>query len=162
MELGKIHQDYNVSTFNEPLNVCVGKEWHRFPNSFFLPDSKHWKLRFIQSEFRGQLPKPYLEGADATRVIPNEMNDVNKEEPSRYFDLSQCHFLIDTDYPEAGPRDPPYSKETDSWEVIATHPFLDSTRSPVIWRAFYLPFITEAKCSYVNYNLLKNKKLLLK
>lgn len=24
-----------------PINVCVGKEWHRFPSSFFLPDNKY-------------------------------------------------------------------------------------------------------------------------
>ncbi len=44
---------------DDPINVCVGKEWHRFPNSFFLPDDR-WRLRFLRSEFRGQLPQPYL------------------------------------------------------------------------------------------------------
>ena len=36
--------------------VCVGKEWHRFPSSFFFPD-KSFRLAFLKSEFRGQLPK---------------------------------------------------------------------------------------------------------
>ena len=36
--------------------VCVGKEWHRFPSSFFLPDNS-FRLAFLRSEFRGQLPK---------------------------------------------------------------------------------------------------------
>ena len=22
------------------INLCVGKEWHRFPSSFFLPDKR--------------------------------------------------------------------------------------------------------------------------
>ena len=39
-----------------PTTVCVGKEWHRFPSSFFLPSS-NFRLAFLQSEFRGQLPK---------------------------------------------------------------------------------------------------------
>ena len=65
------------------VNVCVGKEWHRFPNSFYLPSPK-WKLRFIRSEFKGQLPKPYSEFPNATTIIPEDMNDMNREEPSRY------------------------------------------------------------------------------
>ena len=65
------------------VNVCIGKEWHRFPNSFHLPSPK-WKLRFIRSEFKGQLPKPYGPSPNATTVIPEDMNDMNREEPSRY------------------------------------------------------------------------------
>lgn len=159
MELGKIHHDLNITKLKNPVNVCVGKEWHRFPNSFFLPDSTNWKVRFIESEFRGQLPKPYSETFDGTRIIPTDMNHLNVEEPSRYINTTECHFLIDTDHREYGPRDPPYSKDTENWEILISNPFLDTMNSPVIWRAFYLPFITEAKCSYVNYNLLKNKKI---
>jgi len=44
-----------------PYHVCVGKEWYRFPSSFFLPDPEEWKLKFLKSEFRGQLPRPYKE-----------------------------------------------------------------------------------------------------
>ena len=43
---------------NTEVNVCVGKEWHRYPSSFFLPDN-NWNLRFIKSEFSGLLPAPY-------------------------------------------------------------------------------------------------------
>ena len=43
-----------------------------------------WHLKFIQSEFKGQLPKPYEKGPNATQIIPSHMNDINKEEPTRY------------------------------------------------------------------------------
>ena len=33
--------------------LCVGREWYRFPSSFFLPDNV--RLHFIQSEFKGEL-----------------------------------------------------------------------------------------------------------
>ena len=36
--------------------VCMGKEWHRFPSSFFLPN-QNFRVAFLKSEFRGQLPK---------------------------------------------------------------------------------------------------------
>eukprot|EP00079_Xenopus_tropicalis_P037704 XP_017951475.1 PREDICTED: alpha-1,2-mannosyltransferase ALG9 isoform X3 [Xenopus tropicalis] len=64
------------------VNVCVGKEWYRFPSNFLLPDN--WQLQFIESEFRGQLPKPFAKGTRATRTIPKDMNDQNREETSRY------------------------------------------------------------------------------
>ena len=43
-----------------------------------------WKLQYLKSEFRGQLPKPYADGVNATNVIPSEMNDKNLEELTRY------------------------------------------------------------------------------
>ena len=49
--------------------------------SFF---SLRWRLKFIESEFRGQLPAEYASGPKATKVIPPHMNDMNREETSRY------------------------------------------------------------------------------
>lgn len=64
--------------------LCVGKEWHRFPSHFFLPPNV--RVGFLRSDFRGLLPK-YYEGAPhagGTRVIPSGMNDLNREDPTRY------------------------------------------------------------------------------
>lgn len=67
-----------------PLNVCVGKEWYRFPSSFLLP-SHRWRLRFVPSEFRAQLPHPFVAPPpQGTKVVPNHFNDRNEEEPSQY------------------------------------------------------------------------------
>ena len=52
--------------------------------TFILFFSNRWHLRFIRSEFRGQLPQPYSPHRNATWVIPEHMNDMNQEEPSRY------------------------------------------------------------------------------
>jgi alpha-1,2-mannosyltransferase len=69
-------------------SLCLGKEWYRFPSSFFLPDSM--QAKFIRSEFSGLLPgefpnsstiKALLSGAAA---IPSGMNDRNEEDPSKY------------------------------------------------------------------------------
>ena len=40
MELAKFGAQKVIET-NRPINVCVGKEWHRFPSSFFLPDNRY-------------------------------------------------------------------------------------------------------------------------
>jgi alpha-1,2-mannosyltransferase len=80
-------------------NVCLGKEWYRFPGSFFLPDGV--QARFVKSEFRGLLPGRFREreaaggsegGArgrwrrrfQATSEIPEGMNDENREDPGKY------------------------------------------------------------------------------
>jgi alpha-1,2-mannosyltransferase len=66
----------------ELVNVCVGKEWYRFPAHFLLPTVRlpssssssspspspssgqrqmDWTLRFLESDFGGLLPKTYLQ-----------------------------------------------------------------------------------------------------
>jgi len=69
------------------VNLCVGKEWYRFPSHFFLPNS-NITLQFLKSDFTGQLPKYFEEGPNATWIIPTDMNDENLEEPSRYVSLT--------------------------------------------------------------------------
>ncbi|VDL82642.1 unnamed protein product [Nippostrongylus brasiliensis] len=103
------HQlDFSIR--GDPLRVCVGKEWYRFPSSFFLPqmavDARSRKrgvqLHFLKSEFAGLLPKYYPQGKIPfiTRRIPTEMNDMNQEEMSRYVPLDTCDYLIDLETPD--------------------------------------------------------------
>ena len=55
-----------------------------------------WYLQFIRSEFRGQLPKPYSNAPNATKIIPTQMNDMNEEEPSRYVSNGMISELLIT------------------------------------------------------------------
>ena len=48
-----------------------------------------WNLRFLESDFRGQLPCHYSPHDNSTSVVPDHMNDLNREEPSRY--VSVCN-----------------------------------------------------------------------
>ena len=66
----------------EKVNICVGKEWYRFPSNFFLP-SERYQLQFLKSGFGGQLPKPYSP-LNGTYIIPTGFNNLNKEEVDRY------------------------------------------------------------------------------
>ncbi len=69
-------------------NVCLGKEWYRFPSSFHLPEGVHAK--FIKSEFSGLLPGDFTEANDdlglfpGTWLLPSGMNDENREDPGKY------------------------------------------------------------------------------
>lgn len=159
MELGRLANPESLSeppVPTQPVHLCVGKEWHRFPNSFFLPDN--WELHFIKSEFRGQLPKPFAKGKFATRRIPTDMNDANEEEVSRYFPLSKCNYLIDSETPVVSSREPNFTKHPD-FRVVHSTMFLDTANSPIYSRLVYVPLVFEMKSSFVKYNILENVKL---
>uniref|UniRef100_A0A670Y2G9 Mannosyltransferase n=2 Tax=Pseudonaja textilis TaxID=8673 RepID=A0A670Y2G9_PSETE len=157
-EFHRIATDPTIHTLPEgrTVHICVGKEWYRFPSSFVLPEN--WQLEFIASEFRGQLPKRFAKGPGATRLVPTNMNDQNQEEPSRYFDLSKCHYLVDLDSPDEAPREPRYAANKEEWITIAYKPFLDSLRSSRLFRAFYVPFLSDRHTNYMNYTILKPRR----
>ena len=127
-----------------------------FPNPYHVD---RWTLRFIQSDFKGQLPHLYSHHSNSTSIIPDHMNDMNHEEPSRYvswlytlwylklacvptfsymisfmqFPLTECHFLVDLDLSETTPLQPRYSQDTAHWETVLKRPFLDAGRLVITW-----------------------------
>ncbi|KAF4520183.1 hypothetical protein B566_EDAN003895 [Ephemera danica] len=153
MEFSKLAPQDQEKTAS-PINVCVGKEWHRFPSSFFLPDN-NWQLKYLESEFRGQLPQLFQPGSNGTSIEPPNFNDMNREEPSRYFQKSQCDYLVDFDSGRETEKEPRYADDTDNWELIHSIPFLNTERSPQFLRAFYVPYFTDTLCEYSSYYLLK-------
>ncbi|KAE8287527.1 Alpha-1,2-mannosyltransferase ALG9 [Larimichthys crocea] len=157
-EFHRIAKDPTLHSVPEgrPVSVCVGKEWYRFPSSFLLPHN--WQLHFIQSEFKGQLPQPYASGPLATQIIPDHMNDQNLEEPTRYVDLRQCHYLVDLDTEEETPLEPRYASNKEEWNVIAYKPFLQASRSSLLFRVFYIPFLSDHHTTYRRYVILKPRR----
>lgn len=68
-------------------NVCLGKEWYRFPSSYFLP--KNMRPKFVKSAFDGLLPGEFSEGGTVsgilpTWLIPPGMNNQNIEDPGKH------------------------------------------------------------------------------
>ncbi|GAA6059335.1 hypothetical protein JCM10212_005915 [Sporobolomyces blumeae] len=131
------------------LRLCLGKEWHRFPSSWLIPDQL--ETRFVKSEFDGILPKEWEEPGPgkglfgrATAVKPTGMNMFNQEEKDRYVDVSTCDYLVDLDFPSRpassfSPLEPRYAADSSTWDVVFSHPFLDAENSPVYSRAIRLP-----------------------
>lgn len=85
------------------LKLCYGKEWYRFPGHYLIPDGV--RVEFVKSEFDGMLPRHFEEftpedeleqgGVFAklanrwwlrpqTRFVPDDLNDLNKEDTSHY------------------------------------------------------------------------------
>jgi alpha-1,2-mannosyltransferase len=69
-------------------SVCLGKEWYRFPSSYFL--QHNMRAKFIRSEFNGLLPGEFPESPsllgrlDGASQIPSGMNDLNLEDSNKY------------------------------------------------------------------------------
>ena len=72
---------------NAHANICYGKEWYRYPSSFFLPDG--FRAKFVKSAFDGLLPGEFSEakvgfGFWPTWLVPSGMNDRNEEDVGKY------------------------------------------------------------------------------
>ncbi|KID79299.1 Alpha-1,2-mannosyltransferase alg9 [Metarhizium brunneum] len=127
--------------------VCFGKEWYRFPSSYFLPRDMHAK--FIRSEFRGLLPGEFSEAKigfgfwSGTWLPTSGLNDRNEEDPGKYVDIRACSFLVDTQYPlrtePLPPNEPDYIADKDTWEVVQCKPFLDAANTHILARTLWVP-----------------------
>lgn len=139
-------------------NVCMGKDWYRFPGSFFLP-STDYRIRFIKSEFDGILPAYYADGENATKIVHNYFNNMNREDPRMYSNYSDCDYMFDLEVSGSGTKlEPNYVQRANDWTVAIQLPFLDADRSRGIYRSFYIPYITNRYVHYAQFNLLKSKK----
>lgn len=68
--------------------VCLGKEWYRFPSSYFLPSGM--RAKFVKSAFDGLLPGEFNEAKvgfgffPGTWLDPPGMNDQNIEDLGKH------------------------------------------------------------------------------
>lgn len=149
------------------VNVCVGKEWYRFPGSYFLPDNR-FRIRFVRAGFTGLLPKPYDEGGNGTQFIPTGMNAYNKEDPNQFYDWRSeegCHYLIDLDLSHRRDKGDRKGEQNhlspisgDAKAVVYSEPFLDTEKSSPGFRAFYIPGF-EHKLVFGQYQIIRNLDL---
>jgi alpha-1,2-mannosyltransferase len=135
--------------------LCVGKEWYRFPTSFFLP-SNATQVHFLQSAFRGLLPKPFEQHAHATSIVPSHMNNRNQEEPSRYVELRDCDYVVDLNLPDQ--QETKFWELPDQWELVYAAPFLNADASKSPFRSFYVPLLTPQFTRFADYAVYKQKR----
>jgi alpha-1,2-mannosyltransferase len=130
--------------------VCLGKEWYRFPSTYFLPRNMHAK--FVRSEFRGLLPGEFSEAKigfgfwSGTWLPTNGLNDRNEEDMGKYTELRACDFLVDTQFPERTdplpPNEPDYIADEEHWEVVKCESFLDAANTHLLARALWIPNVS--------------------
>ena len=122
------------------INVCTGREWYHFPNSFFLPDS--YRLNFVQSGFDGLLPGDFKETSnvfDAIRSIPEGMNNMNLFDPNKLIDIEQCQYFVDISSESDIEKDEFSPRDLVDWSPIYCKEFIDADNSKVLGRVFAVP-----------------------
>ncbi|KAI0727865.1 glycosyltransferase family 22 protein [Fomitopsis betulina] len=151
------------------LHMCIGKEWHRFPSHYLVPDGV--RVDWIKSEFDGMLPGHFAEtqagwGLPArvlgTRVAPPGLNDLNKEASEFYVDVAGCDYLVDLDFPLhpfESVHEPRYIQDEATWERVKCLPFLDARHSSLLTRTLWMPGARwQEGNEYGEYCLLKNRE----
>lgn len=149
---------YSVETSPVVKNICLGKEWHRFPGSFFVPN--HYRIRFVPTHFNGLLPAYFEENERGSTVVHGYFNSMNQRNDYMLFELSNCDYMIDFDNGKSFSRnesEPNYSKDSANWTIIHSVPFLNALSSHSFFRAFHVPFVGHKYVKFGNYNLLVRK-----
>lgn len=156
MELNTFYRTDTSFKADATYNVCVGKDWYRFPNSFFLP-SEQFRIRFLKSEFSGILPAYFAESENGTAIVHPYFNDMNQENDAMYFDYENCNFIFDLDVGRSSELEPNYVGRTKEWTVLKSLPFVNSAESHSLLRSFYVPYFSNVYVTYANFNLLQKK-----
>lgn len=142
----EIPQHFDQAGNTVTTNVCIGKEWYRFPSSYHMPPGA--RLKFIKSEFSGLLPGEFFESETWTRdlfpgarIEPPGMNDENREDFGKYTPLDQCDYLVDTSFNSSQPSslEPHYAKDKHNWQVQKCFPFLDAAQTGILGRLVWIP-----------------------
>lgn len=142
----EIPQHFNRTNNTVMTNVCIGKEWYRFPSSYHLPAGA--RLKFVKSEFSGLLPGEFFESETwlqnlfpGARIAPPEMNDENREDFGKYTPLDQCDYLVDSSFDSSQPSslEPHYVVDKHNWRIEKCLPFLDTTQTGILGRLFWIP-----------------------
>lgn len=157
MELNTFNQENAAKAPDAMYNVCTGKDWYRFPSSFFLPAS-NYQLRFVRSEFDGMLPAYFSDGENATTLVHSYFNDGNIADEFMLFNYTKCHFMFDLDTGVKTELEPNYAQKLKDWTIMKQMPFLNAAKSHSLYRAFYIPFVTDRYVEYSPIYLLKRKK----
>lgn len=148
-----------------PGNVCVGREWYRYPSSYFLQGGQ--RLKFTKSGFTGLLPGEFDEtpraGWDVPGAyrVPSGMNNKNVEDPSKYISPDQCDFVVDIGSPVDKSVGEIHYTSDPEWERVYCVPFLNAGESSGIGRILWLPSplhnIFDTRLVWDEYCLLRRK-----
>lgn len=81
---------------------------------------------------------------------------MNREDNSTYLEPDQCNYLVDSNIGTPNTLEPSYATRPSQWEIIARSPILNAVKSNQIFRAFYVPLLSEKNTVFANLYLLRN------
>jgi hypothetical protein len=93
------------------------------------------------------LPLPFDSSSGGSAFGHASLNDENREVPEQWISDpgAECRYWVgmSDEAPPGGAQ----------WETIAESPFLDASRSPALWRAFYVPILSQRSNAYTSMTL---------
>ncbi|KAF1765545.1 hypothetical protein GCK72_005497 [Caenorhabditis remanei] len=158
-----LHQELNAheefDRFNDPITLCIGKEWQYFPSSFFLPERvydgklnpRKFQMRFLQSAYNCSLQTKY--------AVVNNTTDTSIDEnrrPTINNSLEFCDYVIDMDMP-ATEKEPNFGNMAEKWKPILSLPVIDANQSDMFFKNFYLPVFAGTLNKYTTCTLYRKK-----
>lgn len=123
--------------------LCLGAEWHRYTSTLTLPESI--QMRFVKSDFLGQLPRPWLSSDFLSAARADRLDDFNVDNiqhPDSLVPLSSCDYLVDFHAPS-------------TFKPVHVEPFLDAARTPTLARALWIPFYSSRKAHFANLTIFE-------
>lgn len=148
---------YVSGAAQKDVTVCIGSEWHRFPSSFFLP-SPAYEVQWLDDGFKGLLPLPFNSSIGGTAAAPSYFNKLNQASAEQYMtDVGACSFLVELDLRRENIQ--LRGSNRTLWEVVVELPFLDNERSPVLHRAFFIPWAWQSSNTFGTYRLLRKQRV---
>ncbi|CUM52851.1 uncharacterized protein AC631_02840 [Debaryomyces fabryi] len=168
-----VHREISALPVSDmPVNVCTGREWYHFPNSFFLPDN--YRLKFIRSGFDGLLPGDFLEGTSlktSTSSIPPNMNNKNQYANDKVINFEECSYYVDNSQaanlevgePSIIERNGDELNANEDWSVVQCRNIINPSGTSsgigkVLWIPEYLRSIVPYNVDYMDYCLMEKKK----
>ncbi|KAF8846076.1 glycosyltransferase family 22 protein [Paxillus ammoniavirescens] len=152
------------------LRLCLGKEWHRFPGHYLVPNGV--SVYFVKSDFEGLLPAKFKSidniknepwwDRGGSRITPAGLNDLNKGAHDYYVPVETCDYLVDLDFPQhptSSEHERRYAVDKQTWQRVICLPFLDASHSSLLTRTLWLPGVWwQSKNEFGDYCLLKNRE----
>ncbi|KAJ2212322.1 mannosyltransferase, partial [Coemansia sp. RSA 487] len=135
--------------------VCMGKDWYRFPSSYWLPGNH--RLEYVPTKyFDGQLPGDFVsvqKSGESLRASTSahraDFNALNQWEPSHALSDNttgtidrMCNYVVDIDYPgrsESSILSDDVSRRETKWEVAGCERILDAESTWLLGRVLYVP-----------------------
>lgn len=157
--------------FNNPIRLCTGKEWHRFPSSFFIPDeafdgsaqTRPIEMSFTQSNYHGLSPSKFLKlnrtiyiNDDRIEITRHVEPDIRffKTEDSTYDSVDSCDYFIDVDYPANG-KEQNLKEMPEHWKPIESRRVMNRQSSLFFWRTFFVPVPVPGYVEWTNCTLYR-------
>jgi len=146
----KLYHKYSTDYDRPDTNLCVGKEWYRFPSSLF---TEHSTVHWLKSSFDGQLPV-YFKPENGTWQNGGPFNEMNEEEMSRYSPIDVCDYIVDLDFEDQAEEHYLLRPE---FEILERVPFLNAAKTRAPYRWLYIPILWDYSKVYHfgSYQLLR-------